>query len=261
MMRFHGAAGIALLLSLSGCVIAVGGAGDADRHASRPAETRRLDVAAFDTIVLESADDVTIVPGTDRMAVATGDPRAIATLAIEVRGGVLSIGRVPGTHRDRGAVIMIATPMLRAVTIEGSGDVDAGEIVAPSFAGRVTGSGTLRIGSLRVDAAQIDAEGSGDAIVRGIAANRVMLGLRGSGDIVADGAADRVVVSAGGSGDVDSSRLTTPALSVTQSGSGNVRAHASGRADGSATGSGNVIVSGGGRCTIARGGSATVSCR
>lgn len=261
MSKFHGVAGIAMLLSLSGCVIAVGGEGAADRRASGPVETRRFDIAAFDAIVVRSSDDVTVVPGSGGTAVATGDPRAMATLAIEVRDRVLYVGRVSGTHRDRGAVVVVAVPTLRAVTIEGSGDVDAGAVAAPSFAGRVTGSGTLRIASLQADAARIDGEGSGDVIARGIAARRIELRLSGSGDIVADGTADRVAISASGSGDVDSSRLATPVLSVTSSGSGDVRAHASDRADGSATGTGDVTVSGGGRCTIARGGTGTVSCR
>lgn len=201
---------------------------------------RRFDVGRFDAIELTGSDDVRVVAGDTVSVVASGDPRAVAALAIEVRGDTLRVGRRPGNWRDKGALVTVTMPTLRAATISGSGGIRAAGIEGRAFTGRIGGSGGMTLAALRVGSVRFD--------------------LAGSGSIVADGSADSVAIDLGGSGNVDTRRLATPAVTVDIGGSGSVAATASRTAAVRAGGSGSVRITGGARCDVRKGGSGSVRC-
>ncbi len=215
-------------------------AGSAIAQSGSSSTERRFDVGRFDAIDLAGSDDVRVVPGTAISVVATGDPRAVAALAIEVRGDTLRVARKSGTWRDKGAIVTVTIPTLRAATISGSGFLRATAIEAPAFVGRISGSGGMTLTALRAGQARFD--------------------LSGSGSIVADGSADAVGIDLGGSGKVDARRLAAPDVSVNMGGSGSVAATASRTAEVRAGGSGSVVVAGGPRCTVRKSGTAVVRC-
>lgn len=200
---------------------------------------RRFDVTRFGAVELTSSDIISVVPGSTVSVVATSDPRAVAALAIDVRGDTLRVGRRPGNWRDKGALVTITMPTLCAARISGSGDIRAGAISGRSFAGSISGSGALTLAD-RVETARFD--------------------LSGSGSIVASGSAGGVAIDLGGSGQVDTHALATPALSVDLGGSGTVTAIASRTATIGSGGSGSVRVWGGPRCDVRKSGTATVRC-
>ena len=210
--------------------------------AAAPAQSgdRRFTVGRFDAIELTGSDNVRVLPGSAISVTASGDPRAVASLLIEVRGTALHIGRRPGTWRDKGATVTVTVPTVRAVSISGSGDMAVGRIVRPDFDGSVSGSGGLVLSDLRVRAARLQ--------------------LGGSGSIAASGTAGQVSIDLGGSGSVDARRLAAPDVTVDLGGSGGVTAVASRTARVSVAGSGSVRVTGGARCSVSRNGSGTVSC-
>jgi len=203
------------------------------------ADDRRFDVGRFSAIELSASDQVRVVPG-DIAVTASGDPKALAALQIEVRDDTLHVDRRPGSWRDRGAIVTVSVPALRAASIQGSGGIRIAAVTGPRFAGSVSGSGTLSLP--RLDA------------------SRVSLEVGGSGSIVAVGTADMAAIQVGGSGNVDARGLRTRDLTVGVGGSGDVSATASGTATVGVGGSGSVRVTGGASCTVSRGGSGSVHC-
>ena len=206
---------------------------------AQPAD-RRFDVRGFDAVELASSDTIRIVPGGAFSVTAEGDPRAVASLAIDVRDGTLRVGRTPGRHNDRGAVVTIAMPALRAMTLSGSGAIDAGGAGGELVTARLSGSGEVRLPHLH--------------------ARQVRLVLDGSGSITASGRADRVGIDLGGSGQVDAKALETSALAIDLGGSGNVSATASSAASIRVGGSGSVRVTGHPTCAVTKSGTARVTC-
>ena len=202
---------------------------------------RAFDVAGFYSVELIGADDVRIVAGESVSVVATGDPRAVAALAIAVHGTTLSIGRRPGNWRDKGALVTVTAPSVRALSLSGSGSIVATGIGGPQLAAQVSGSGDIHL--------------------VGLHARHVHLQLSGSGSILAAGSAQAASIDLGGSGDIDTRALATSDLDVALGGSGDVRSVATRTARVNGNGSGSVVVGGGASCSVSSGGSGSVSCR
>lgn len=200
---------------------------------------RRFDVGRFSAIELTGSDDVRVTSGAPAVS-ASGDPRALEALLVEVRGDTLHIGRRAGRWRDRGAVVSVSVPALRAAAIRGSGNLRVAHVAGAEFAGSVGGSGNLSLA--HVEAA------------------RLRLAVGGSGSIVASGSAPSAAIDVGGSGNVDARALRTRDLVVAIGGSGSVVAVASGTATVSAGGSGSAVVTGGAQCTVSPSGSGSVRC-
>ncbi len=212
----------------------------ASSPASPQSSEQRFNVRGFNAVELTASDSIQIVQGSTVSVVATGDPRAIAALAIDVRGETLRVGRRPGTWRDKGARITVTMPSLRAALLSGSGEIRAGAIERRDFAASISGSGGIVLTDLRVGTARFD--------------------LSGSGSIVASGHASTVAIDMSGSGSINTRRLATSAVTVDLGGSGTVTATASRTATIGAGGSGMIRVSGGARCDVRKGGSAIVRC-
>ncbi|WP_374293587.1 GIN domain-containing protein [Sphingomonas sp.] len=168
---------------------------------------RRFNLDRFDAVELASPDAVRVVPGDAYSVTASGDPRAVAALAITVRGDTLHVDRTPGSHRDRGATVTVAMPAMRAAMLSGSGSIRASGIAGPAFTGRLGGSGSM--------------------VMTGMKVGRASFALGGSGSIVAEGAADAVAIDLGGSGRIDTGKLATPGVATDMGGSGAITATAS----------------------------------
>lgn len=201
---------------------------------------RHFDLGRFDAVELASFDRIRIVTGDGFAVTAGGDPRAVATLALSVRGNTLRVDRTPGSHTDRGAVVTVTMPSLRAATLSGSGSIEASGISGRSFTGRITGSGGMTLGRLAVNDARLD--------------------LDGSGSIVADGSAQAIDIDLGGSGRIDTRRVAVRGVTIALGGSGSVMAASTGTAIIRASGSGSVRVAGGPRCDVRNSGTAIVRC-
>lgn len=223
----------------SGCVIAVERPHERTADDLPPVE-RRFDPGSFTTIELAGSDRVQVTRSPTASVVASGDPRAVAALDIAVRGDTLRIGRLPGSYRDRGALVSVTVPMLRAASITGSGAMNIVGMEGPDFTGSISGSGAMRIADLHTRTVRFD--------------------LSGSGAISASGSADDAALELGGSGSIDTRGLAVSTLTVTAGGSGMVSATATRIATIRAGGSGSVRVTGGARCDVSKGGSGSVRC-
>jgi len=204
------------------------------------ANERRFDVGRFDAIDLAGSDTVRVVEGNVFSVVAIGDPTALATLSVSVRGATLRVSRREGRSNGRGAVLTVTMPSMRAAMISGSGEISIGPMTGPVFSGSIPGSGSLKLTGLRVRA--------------------VRFGISGAGTIVAQGSAETVGIDLSGTGRVDTRELATSAVSVDMSGAGSILAAASRSATVRAGGSGKISVTGGARCEVHNGGGAIVRC-
>lgn len=127
-----------------------------------------------------------------------------------------------------------------SLDIAGSGDIRAG--TSTDLEASIGGSGSISAGATR--SLDISIGGSGDvAVARASGATKIAIG--GSGDVSVARVDGPVDVSIGGSGDVDIRGGTSPDLSISVAGSGNVNF-------GGVAGDVEVSLVGGGDVTVAR---------
>jgi Putative auto-transporter adhesin, head GIN domain len=211
-----------------------------DRLASD--DTRSFAVGAFDAVSLEGSDNVRVIRGQLAPVTATGKASALDKLAIRVEGNTLKIGRKPGRgwsmgwNNDDDVIITVTVPDVRAVAVDGSGNMTVDKIDRDGFNASVAGSGNLEIAALRAKSVVFAVSGSGNLDAAGNAQDAQM-NVRGSGDVDADGlSSTRATISVGGSGNLDTT--VTESATVAVSGSGDVKIHGTDRCAITKSGSG-----------------------
>lgn len=206
------------------------------------AAERRFDLSGFEKVAASGSDDVIITSGDRFSVVADGPENWLDRLEIKVDGDTLKIGQKQRwfsmTVGD--TKIRITMPVLRGLSLAGSGSITADKASGPAFAGSISGSGDIRIAAL-------DAES-------------VRLAMSGSGDIMAAGRCTTAKIGISGSGDIEIAGLRCADVDIGISGSGDVNAFASRMAKIGISGSGDVQINGGAKCEIRTSGSGKVSC-
>jgi hypothetical protein len=160
-------------------------------------ETRQ--VAPFTAIRLEGSIDVAVKVGGAASVAVTIDRNLQPLVTTGVSGTTLVISTGEASWEGRG-IVEVTVPALRALAIEGSGDVtvDGGQ-----------GDLTLSI------------EGSGDLRWSGAAA-KLDASISGSGDLRLSGTAEQARLSVEGSGEVKAGGLTASSAEIEVEGSGDV---------------------------------------
>lgn len=239
------AAMIASAAALSSC--GASASADAAASATDPGavETRIFTAADFTAITAAGPDRVIIRRGDAFMVSARGRAGLLDRLTVRVDGTNLRLGREDGisyrdTERLGTAVITITLPRLTAMTLAGSGEMQAERLDG--------GAGALTLA------------GSGDLLVSDMVVDSLNVRLAGSGNLTIAGRARSADVSVAGSGDISGITFGADTADVSIAGSGNVRMQVTGAADVSVVGSGDVTLTGGARCTTTRRGSGDVTC-
>ena len=170
-----------------------------------------------------SGIDVRLVHGRPGATVRAGRD-VIDRVVTETRGNVLHVG-----IRDRGIVIghdplsdvgvQVAMPRLRDVRVDGSADVDLGDMHARSLRFQVRGTGDLRARG-RVDRLVADIRGAADARLADLRARTARVVVAGAGDVDVN-VRDRLAVVVRGAGDV--TYRGDPEITRDVSGAGDVR--------------------------------------
>jgi Putative auto-transporter adhesin, head GIN domain len=232
------------LLALPLVVLSACGIANSESRDAGPTGSRTFAVVNFDAVSLEGSDDVRIVRGPVIAVVANGGQKVLDQLDIRVEGSTLRIGRKRSWGMrwgyDKGAVVTVTVPSVKAVDVAGSGDMTLDRADGDAFAGSVAGSGSLRVASLAV--------------------KRATLSIAGSGDLMAVGASDDVQFSTSGSGDIDAAKLQNRRADISISGSGNVTTAATESAAISISGSGDATVTGTAKCAVSKSGSGEARC-
>jgi hypothetical protein len=207
------------------------------------AAERSFPVGPFQVVSASGAEDITIVTGKAVSVVASGAERDLDRLAIRVENNTLKIGHEKGNWSNwsnDSVKIRVTMPALHGLRMSGSGNITADSGGGPAFA--------------------ISASGSGDARIDRINSPADRITTSGSGDVTATGKCSTIDIGISGSSNIDAGALQCSDAEVKISGSGDVKVHASGKANIRISGSGDVIVAGGARCQSRTSGSGDVTC-
>lgn len=189
-------------------------------------ETRA--VTGFQAVALEGAFKVKVSLA-DKEVVqvstpGTSDAASSVETVVEDRKGVPTLiirGPRNWSWRKTEATVTVQGPQFRALTVAGSGDLDAHLSNQPALMASVAGSGDLRVSGLTAHAVEVNVAGSGDVRIKGAAQN-LSVSVAGSGDAwLQDLEAEDVRVSVAGSGDARVNARQR--LRVSVAGSGDVR--------------------------------------
>ncbi|MEX0343198.1 MAG: head GIN domain-containing protein, partial [Erythrobacter sp.] len=187
-------AGAALVAGCDGMNIQIG-----DSEGVRLSELDMAGAAPAE-LVLAGPDTVIVSEGTALDIDVSGDDDAVEALRFSLDGDTLGISREKNSWRDRGnATVRVTMPSLRAITLAGSGDIEA-----PSMTGR----------------ADVTIAGSGTAKVAAFDAESLDLTIAGSGDFTGGGKVDKLDMTIAGSGKAGMRDLQVGDADISVAGSG-----------------------------------------
>lgn len=199
---------------------------------------------SFEAITLSGNFKVTVRQAATDSVQVRADNNLLPMIETRVvdgsKGKTLEIGPKKGFNLSPSAPMQINLDMvvLRAVAVEGSGDVRVDTMKTPSLEVSIAGAGDVRLAEIFSEAVTLKVAGSGDIAAKG-RANSVSISVAGSGDVkVSELQADQVKVSIAGSGDAQVQANKT--LKVSIAGSGDVRYLGSPEINSSVAGSGSI---------------------
>lgn len=226
-------------LTTAGAVVLLAVGGCALIPDAGPQVTREQRVGTASAVMLRTSGDLVITRGESASLTTTAGERVFDSLTFEVVDGVLVLDSDRPMMPFGSVRYELTLPSVESVGVEGSGDVEA------DFSG--------------VGDVEIDVRGSGDVTGSALAADGVVVSVSGSGDIRLTGESDELSVAISGSGDFLGRGLETQSTTITIAGSGDAEVHASDTLDASIAGSGSVRFTGGARVTAEVAGSGDVS--
>lgn len=210
-----------------GLVLAFLGAGPVAAEQVRGSGTVRTEsrpASGFDAVEVKGGMHVVLRQGSREAVEVRADDNIlplVRTLVVRrASGATLEIGPAPDTSWSSRSNVQVTVDLttLKALTLEGSGDVTCDALKTPALAIRVQGSGQVRLRQLDADDLDAQLSGSGDLDVAG-RTRGLALAIAGSGDVKAASlAADTVSVSIAGSGDASVQARRSLAVSIAGSG-------------------------------------------
>jgi Putative auto-transporter adhesin, head GIN domain len=169
-------AGVALAIGL---LTACGGAA---MTGSGTAAAQARHLAAFSSVDLTGSSNVTIQAGGRQSVIVHADDNLLSRVTTQVHAGTLKIGTTGSFTTNSPMNVQISVPLLKALTLSGSGTITARNIQARRLSVRLSGSGVMRI-SGTVTYLDVSLGGSGNAQLGQLAARDVHAVLSGSGRI------------------------------------------------------------------------------
>jgi len=131
----------------------------------------------------------------------SGDENILSAIKTEVNGGELQIFTEKNFSTDMPIIVTVSSPELDGVTVEGSSDVS----------------------------------------LNGISSDRFLIKLNGTGDIIASGKAESLIIEVFGSGDVNTKRLSARIVEASLSGTGDLELTASESLNATVSGAGDIV--------------------
>jgi hypothetical protein len=212
------------------------------------AATRNFGISSFDRIRVEGPFKVRLNNGVAPFARASGDPRALEAVKVEVQGRTLIVrssqnawGGYPG--ENSGPVeVELGTHELSSAWLAGSGSLHIDKVKALTFDLSVQGSGAGGIAQADVDQLRIAIGGTATALVAG--------------------KAGKLTTIVRGVSTLDAKALDTKDADISAEGPANVMAHVTNSAKVAGNGVATITLTGGPSCVTRTSGSATVNgCR
>lgn len=195
-------------------------------HNEKPLEgngeivTVRRELPAFRRIELESAENLVVRIAPSASTQLTGDRNLLDRIGTRVQGDTLIV-KATGSYRTRSPILVeVAVPALDAVAIEGSANARIGGLDAERFKVEISGSGDVEA-SGRAKALEVELDGSGNAALRALATQRAEVEINGSGNVTVQ-VSERLQAEINGSGDIRYAGHP-PEVKAAVNGSGKVR--------------------------------------
>jgi len=218
---------------------------------SAGAEQQSYDVSGFDSVSQVGPNHVVIRIGPAASVRAEGPQEMLDLMKVVVEDGELKIlpRREHWDWRDdewkkwqdlEPATYYVTLPAIEAAAMVGGGRMTVDRVGGKRFAATIAGSGKVEIADLSVEDARFS--------------------VAGSGDIVANGTAQRSKVSVAGSGNIQARGLANQTAEVSIAGSGDVDLTVKDSAYVSTVGSGDVEIAGGAECTVSKFGGGQTRC-
>lgn len=218
--------------------------GAVDQNPS-PYQSRDLSPVRFDQLTVSGPFKVGVIVGQAPHVSLQGPPALLADTVVTEEGGILTIRFREGAkwswNPGSGMNVVVFTPTLSSVHVEGAADV---EIMGPrgdEFAAATDGSGSVAVHDMSVGVVQLSSAGAGAITVEGTARDATYV--------------------VGGSGSIDAMRTQAKEATIAINNSGSAFADVSGTANISINGSGHVQVVGGANCVKLPANSPRVKCR
>ena len=205
-------------------------------------------VGPFDEVEVAGAIQVFVMIHGEANMVSLQGPRAlIADAVVAVEDGKLSVRYREGANWSwnpgSGLSVVVRTPSLESIHVQGPGTVEVWGPQGDSFAATLENAGSIEITGMEVET--------------------VRLSTNGSGSITATGSAREASYSVNGAGSIDAMRLRVQDADIAIGGAGSNYANVSGEARISLANrrGGGVEVVGGGTCITQPANSDRVECR
>ena len=212
------------------------------------AATRTFGITDFTKVRVDGPYKVTLVTGVAPFARASGSTPAMDRVAVDVRGDTLVVhsnvsswSSIPGA--DSGPVeVSIGTHDLTNAWLNGVGSLNIDRVKGLTFGLSVQGSGSARIGDVRVDQLSVNVIGSANAAL--------------------DGSTKKLTAIVRGISTIDAAQLTAADATIGAEGTATIDANVTNSATISASGNATVRLAGRPSCTVKANGSASITgCR
>jgi hypothetical protein len=210
------------------------------------AADRRYALSDFDRVIVEGPYLVTLTVGGPSGAIGSGSVQALDGVTVEVQGTTLRIRRnrsawvgTPGQAIEP-ATIKLTTRNLRSARMAGTGTLD------------ISGAKGLQV--------DLIVQGSGQLRARALAADTLMVGLRGAGSLELAGEAKVVTADLQGAGSMNAAALTSETATLAVAISGDASLSVRRAAKVTANGLGATVIGGTPACTISGPSAAQVRC-
>ena len=157
-------------------------------------------VDAFTRIEQLGSANLEVEAGVPQRVRVETDDNILPLIETKTVDGTLRISSTKNYSAKTGVLVKAAAPVIEGVTVAGSGDVKASGIAGEKFVASIKGSGDMKLGGA-VKELEVSVNGSGDVDASGLPAARVVVRISGSGDVVVS-ASERVEAHISGSGSV-----------------------------------------------------------
>jgi hypothetical protein len=171
---------LALALFTLACNLSIGDGSVTVGSGTAAQETRA--VTGFDAIAVTGSLGVTVQVGPPASLEVRGDDNLLSHVRGEVRGSTLHLSSEGSFATTLGLSATVTLPSLVSLGNQGSADIVVTGVVGPTLTIESQGSGQLSLAG-RIDALELDVQGSGDVDAKALAATRARVTVHGSADV------------------------------------------------------------------------------
>ena len=206
---------VAMLAVVLGAAAGLAGVAAADEVVSESRE-----VSDFDEVELQGVGTLIIEQGETEALTIEAEPHVLERIATEVQGDRLTIAPTDSFTTDEPIVYSLTVEELTAIELDGTGAVEASDLVLEELELVVDGTGNVELDDLTADALDVSVAGTGDVEVSG-EVDRQEVEIDGSGEYDAEDLESReATVAVDGTG--DATVQVSDVLDVRVDGTGNI---------------------------------------